>query len=71
MKEMNLFSNCDPWEEFLGCKLSKEDLAYLKDEWKAISQDLEHNGVESANKKYGCYAQMIIMMLEDAQTRAV
>ncbi|MFQ9151999.1 MAG: hypothetical protein ACLR6B_11390 [Blautia sp.] len=61
MKEMNLFSaTLSPWEEFLGRKLSEDELDYLKDGWKAISQDLEKNGVESSKKKYGCYAEMIL-----------
>lgn len=68
MKEMNVFNQTlTPWEEYLGRKLSKDDLDYLKDEWKAISQELEKNGVESTKKKYGCYAEMILMMLEDAR----
>lgn len=68
MKEMNLFSiTLSPWEEFLGRKLSEDELDYLKDGWKAISQDLEKNGVESSKKKYGCYAEMILMMLEEAK----
>lgn len=68
MKEMNLFSiTLSPWEEFLGRKLSEDELDYLKDGWKAISQDLEKNGVESSKKKYGCYSEMILMMLEDAK----
>ena len=68
MKEMNVFSATpSPWEEFLGRKLSEDELDYLKDGWKAISQDLEKNGVESSKKKYGCYAEMILMMLEDAK----
>lgn len=51
---MNVFSAApSPWEEFLGRKLSKDELNYLKDGWKAISQDLEKNGVESSKKKYG------------------
>ena len=68
MKEMNLFSTTTThWEEFLGRKLSEDELDYLKDGWKAISQDLEKNGVESSKKKYGCYTEMILMMLEDAK----
>ena len=66
MKDMNVFSaTSSPWEEFLGCKLSEDELAYLEDGWKAISQDLDKNGVENSKKKYGCYAEMILMMLED------
>ena len=54
---MNVFSTAlSPWEEFLGRKLSEDELDYLKDGWKAISQDLEKNGVENSKKKYGCYA---------------
>lgn len=72
MKEMNVFSSTpDPWEEYLGRKLSRDDLDYLKDEWKAISQELEKNGAESTKKKYGCYAETILMMLEDARGNMV
>ena len=42
MKEMNVFSTTlSPWEEFLGRKLSKDELDYLKDGWKAISQNTD------------------------------